>query len=135
MCASIIASLAHDVGHPGFNNHFFIKSTSYLAVLYNDYSVLEMMHSSITFELMYDSKRNIFQNLTADEKLKVRKLIIDMILATDMSRHFGIVKAFQESNRAPEAEPFSENLKADLLKLAIKCADIAHAAKSLDLHE
>jgi hypothetical protein len=34
----LIASLGHDLGHPGFTNPFQINSSSELALTYNDYS-------------------------------------------------------------------------------------------------
>lgn len=50
--ASLIACLAHDVSHPGFNNNFMINSRDEISVIFNDRSVLESMHSSITFMIM-----------------------------------------------------------------------------------
>lgn len=45
----IIASLAHDIGHPAFTNRFLVNTRDDIAVLYNDISVLENMHCSRTF--------------------------------------------------------------------------------------
>lgn len=93
--ATVIASLGHDVGHPGFNNRYMTSSQSHLAVIYNDISVLEMMHSALTFELMMVSKNNILKELGYEDLTRVRKLIIEMILATDMSQHFSILETFK----------------------------------------
>jgi len=50
--SAVIASLAHDVGHPGVTNRFLVNTRHKLAVNYNDLSVLESMHASKTFKLM-----------------------------------------------------------------------------------
>ncbi len=37
----LIASVCHDLDHPGVNNKFLVATNSELALLYNDRSVLE----------------------------------------------------------------------------------------------
>ncbi|KAJ2355682.1 3',5'-cyclic-nucleotide phosphodiesterase, partial [Coemansia sp. RSA 2611] len=44
--ALIIASLCHDLGHPGLNNAFMVRARTQLAELYNDQSVLENFHAA-----------------------------------------------------------------------------------------
>ncbi|KFH00620.1 3'5'-cyclic nucleotide phosphodiesterase domain-containing protein [Toxoplasma gondii VAND] len=51
--ASMIAALAHDVGHPGTTNAFEMNRRSLLALTYNDNSVLEQFHSSVAFFLLH----------------------------------------------------------------------------------
>lgn len=50
--ASLVASLAHDVAHPGVTNRFLVNSRHKLAIRYNDNSVLENMHIATTYKLM-----------------------------------------------------------------------------------
>lgn len=50
--ALLLASIGHDVGHPGVNNDFLIQSQTPLAQLYNDKSVLESFHVMTLFNLM-----------------------------------------------------------------------------------
>lgn len=64
--ASIVACLGHDVGHPGFTNRFLVNNKDELAVLYNDVSVLEMMHCSTVFHIMKDEKSDILQSLNPE---------------------------------------------------------------------
>ncbi|RUO96910.1 hypothetical protein BC936DRAFT_141270 [Jimgerdemannia flammicorona] len=50
--ALIVASIGHDVGHPGVNNVFLINTGTPLALLYNDRSVLESFHAMSLFHMM-----------------------------------------------------------------------------------
>lgn len=87
--ASIIAAAAHDVDHPGKSSAFLSNSDNPLALLYNDMTVLEAHHSALTFKLtLGDERVNIFKNLQRDVYKVLRQNIIDMILATEMTKHF-----------------------------------------------
>ena len=61
------------------------------ALTYNDISVLEMMHSSLLFKILAKEDNNILKEITGEKLLQIRKLIIEMILATDMGKHFDLV--------------------------------------------
>ena len=74
--ALAIAALCHDVGHPGVNNQFLISSNSPLALRYNDKSVLENMHSALTFKLSTQEGSQIFKSLNPDKYKALRKIII-----------------------------------------------------------
>ena len=103
--------MIHDVDHPGKNSAFLCNSGSELANLYNDITVLGMLfrfffklkffslkiviyfaenhHAALGFRLtMADERVNIFQNLDRDSYKMIRQGIIDLVLATDMSKHF-----------------------------------------------
>lgn len=87
--AMLIAALAHDVGHPGMNNDYFIKARHDLAYRYNDIAVLENMHAALTFELMNMPNHNICETFESDEEWRsFRRVAICAILATDMKVHF-----------------------------------------------
>lgn len=87
--ASIIAAAAHDVDHPGKSSAFLSNSDNPLAILYNDMTVLEAHHAALTFKLtLGDERVNIFKNLQRDVYKVIRQNIIDMILATEMTKHF-----------------------------------------------
>lgn len=87
---ALIAAAIHDVGHPGTNNDFNIKTQSHLALRYNDQSVLENMSIARSFEAMNDdAKIDWYTQLGQKTGLKgyVRKAMIHMVLATDMKHH------------------------------------------------
>jgi hypothetical protein len=134
--ASIISSLGHDAGHPAKNNRFLVITKHELAIEYNDISVLEMLHASTVFQLILNPESSIFMNLTTDQWNLARKLIIEMILATDMSKHFDLLGQFRGKYKNSESFELSNNdMRIELFRLIIKAADIGHAAKSIELHE
>lgn len=53
---SLLAAAAHDVDHPGKSSAFLSNSDNPLAILYNDVTVLEMHHASLTFKLTLGKK-------------------------------------------------------------------------------
>ncbi|KAG7382304.1 Calcium/calmodulin-dependent 3',5'-cyclic nucleotide phosphodiesterase 1B [Phytophthora pseudosyringae] len=97
IAACLVASLGHDVDHPGHTNDFEVKSGSQLAMLYSDESVLEHHHAYTTFRLISKEKNaNILQNLTAVDYRHFRKMVITAILGTDMANHFKFLEAIEK---------------------------------------
>ncbi|OMJ92118.1 hypothetical protein SteCoe_5224 [Stentor coeruleus] len=134
--ASIISALGHDVGHPALTNRFLVNNRDKIAIRYNDASVLESMHTAKTFKLLSIQDSNIFKNLSTEDWIRTRKIIIEMILETDMSRHFEILGKFR--TRAQTLSNFDISIfedKCQILGMSLKCADIGHSAKDYDLHE
>ncbi|XP_059552190.1 cAMP-specific 3',5'-cyclic phosphodiesterase 4C isoform X3 [Myotis daubentonii] len=89
--AAIFASAIHDVDHPGVSNQFLINTNSELALMYNDASVLENHHLAVGFKLLQAENCNVFRNLSTKEWLSLRRMVIDIVLATDMSKHMNLL--------------------------------------------
>lgn len=53
-----------------------------------------MMHSSIIFKQLADSNCNFLSQFDKDSNKAIRHIVIQLILATDMAKHFEIVAAF-----------------------------------------
>lgn len=128
--ATLVAALIHDYEHTGTTNNFHVMSGSDTAMLYNDRAVLENHHISAAFRVLKDDDCNILQNLSRDEYRELRTLIIDMVLATDMSFHFQQLKTMRNTLTLPE--PSIDKSKA--MALVLHCCDISHPAKKWDLH-
>ncbi|XP_059058088.1 dual specificity calcium/calmodulin-dependent 3',5'-cyclic nucleotide phosphodiesterase 1 isoform X2 [Achroia grisella] len=128
--ATLVAAVIHDFEHTGTTNNFHVMSGTDTALLYNDRAVLENHHISAAFRLMRDEECNILQNLSRDEFREFRTLVIDMVLATDMSFHFQQLKNMR--SLLTLAEPTVDKSKA--VSLVLHCCDISHPAKRWDLH-
>nr|XP_023671540.1 calcium/calmodulin-dependent 3',5'-cyclic nucleotide phosphodiesterase 1A-like isoform X1 [Paramormyrops kingsleyae] len=128
--AMIFAAAIHDYEHTGTTNNFHIQTRSDAAILYNDRAVLESHHVSAAYRLLQDDdEMNILYNLSKDDWRELRALVVEMVLATDMSCHFQQVKAMKNSLQQPEGID-----KPKALSLLLHTADISHPAKNWDLH-
>nr|KAF6490555.1 hypothetical protein HJG59_013986 [Molossus molossus] len=145
--AALIAATVHDVDHPGRTNSFLCNAGSELAVLYNDTAVLESHHTALAFQLtVKDSKCNIFKNIDRNHYRTLRQAIIDMVLATEMTKHFEHVNKFVNSINKPmaseiegseyECNPIGKNFPENQIlikRMMIKCADVANPCRPLEL--
>uniref|UniRef100_A0A6Q2XTF6 Phosphodiesterase n=1 Tax=Esox lucius TaxID=8010 RepID=A0A6Q2XTF6_ESOLU len=127
--ASLFAAAIHDYEHTGTTNNFLIHTKSDFAMIYNDRSVQESHHISATFRLLQEDQSNIFVNLSREEWMELRALVIEMVLATDMSSHLVQVKAMKACLQQTDG---IEKPKA--LSLLLHTADISHPSKPWALH-
>jgi hypothetical protein len=95
-----LAAAMHDYDHPGRTNAFLVETRHPLAVLYNDRSVLENHHASASWALLLsDKKFNFLCNLDTAEWKRLRFLIVEAILATDLKKHFAILASSTAKHR------------------------------------
>uniref|UniRef100_A0AAR2K4W0 Phosphodiesterase n=1 Tax=Pygocentrus nattereri TaxID=42514 RepID=A0AAR2K4W0_PYGNA len=128
--AMIFAAAVHDYEHTGTTNNFHIQTRSDAAILYNDRAVQENHHVSAAYRLLQDDdEMNILFNLSKDDWRELRALVVEMVLATDMSCHFQQIKAMKNFLQQPEAID-----KPKALSLLLHTADISHPAKRWELH-
>ncbi|CAD5210066.1 unnamed protein product [Bursaphelenchus xylophilus] len=136
--AALIAATVHDLDHPGRGNAFLMNTRQRLALLYNDHSVLENHHVALAFHLtLSQSGVNIFARMSRCEFSSLRQAIIEMVLATDMTKHFEYLTKFQQMLLNPTDEDDErENNSLTVCRMLIKCADIGNPAREWKLcHE
>ncbi|XP_048114545.1 cAMP-specific 3',5'-cyclic phosphodiesterase 4D-like isoform X2 [Alosa alosa] len=138
--AAIFASAIHDVDHPGVSNQFLINTNSELALMYNDVSVLENHHLAVGFKLLQEENCDIFQNLSRKQHSSLRKLVIDMVLATDMSKHMNLLadlKTMVETKKVTSSGVLlldNYNDRIQVLQNMVHCADLSNPTKPLALY-
>ncbi|XP_077083989.1 3',5'-cyclic-AMP phosphodiesterase 4C isoform X7 [Siphateles boraxobius] len=138
--AALFASAIHDVDHPGVSNQFLINTNSELALMYNDSSVLENHHLAVGFKLLQEENCDIFQNLTKKQRQSLRKMVIDMVLATDMSKHMNLLadlKTMVETKKVTSLgvlllDNYSDRIQ--VLQNMVHCADLSNPTKPLELY-
>lgn len=133
--AALLAAAAHDVGHDGKTGRYHTTTESPLALLYNDSSVLEMMHCSIFFAVLRSQGTHLLNDWETSERQGFRQQVIRMILDTDLAKHFDQVKKFRE--KYLESENDSERTpeqRQDILSFMLKLSDIGGSAKPFALH-
>jgi hypothetical protein len=131
--AVIIAAIIHDFRHPGVNNTYLVKNSDPIAVRYNDDSVLENFHSAEAFAVMQQPRYNVLSSLTKEQKLAARYTIIKCVLATDLSRGGTYVNGFKNRSCLTMGETDEDKLL--IMQMMLKCADVSHPARELEVHE
>uniref|UniRef100_A0A3Q3M1C5 Phosphodiesterase n=1 Tax=Labrus bergylta TaxID=56723 RepID=A0A3Q3M1C5_9LABR len=138
--AAIFAAAIHDVDHPGVSNQFLINTNSELALMYNDESVLENHHLAVGFKLLQEDNCDIFQNLSKKQRQTLRRMVIDMVLATDMSKHMSLLadlKTMVETKKVTSSgvlllDNYTDRMQ--VLRNMVHCADLSNPTKPLDLY-
>ncbi|KAL1518131.1 hypothetical protein ABEB36_001802 [Hypothenemus hampei] len=128
--ASLIGAVAHDLDHPGVNQHFLITTSNHLAILYQNMSVLENHHWRSAIGCLLESG-------VADQLLPYRveleQQIKDLILATDINRQEEFLNKFQkhiDENSLDLGDPVNRQF---ILQIALKCADISNPTRPWDI--
>merc|ERR1719412_3072659 len=73
--AAVFASSIHDVDHPGLTNQYLINTSSDLALMYNDESVLENHHLAVSFKILQNKGCDILASLSAKQRQTLRKMV------------------------------------------------------------
>lgn len=128
LISSLIASLSHDVDHPGNTNLYEINSMSKFARIYNDNSVLENHHCTLTFELM--EHNGMFKCFDKSFR-EARKTIISCILGTDMSRHNEFLSKFEQFDFTKNTFTIDEQIF--IVSSFVHFADLSNPIKNFDI--
>jgi cAMP-specific phosphodiesterase 4 len=88
LASILIGGAIHDHEHPGFNNVYMVDTSDELAIRYNDQSVLENHHVASAFRLIRTEELDFMRSLEKEDQKLMRKKLIGLVLATDMSKHF-----------------------------------------------
>ncbi|PSN33873.1 cAMP-specific 3' [Blattella germanica] len=138
--AALFAATIHDVDHPGLTNQFLINSSSELALMYNDESVLENHHLAVAFKLLQNEGCDILVNLGKKQRQTLRKMVIDMVLSTDMSKHMSLLadlKTMVETKKVAGSgvlllDNYTDRIQ--VLENLVHCADLSNPTKPLQLY-
>lgn len=133
--ALIVAAAVHDLGHPGVNNDFLVRTRAEAALQYNDQSINEHMHLAAAFRLLLRQGNNFLEGLGDEQYRCFRHLVVRCVLGTDMAHHDALLgeagTALHGWGPALGAWPPSSRVLA--LQLLLHCADISNCARPLAL--
>jgi len=125
----LIAAISHDVDHPGNTNSYEINSLSKNAMLYNDMSVLENHHCTLTFELL--DYVGLLKYFKGDDLKDFRKTIITCILGTDMSKHNEFISKLEKIDL--QMNTYSREEQYFIASTFLHCADLSNSIKTFDI--
>ncbi|CAI2387800.1 unnamed protein product [Moneuplotes crassus] len=127
--AMLLAGFMHDTDHPGFNNVYMVNTSAPLAIRYNDKAVLESYHAAMGFKIMKGNRQcNIFDNLSKDQYRDFRKLIVELVLSTDMTRHFPDMSQMGVRTSESDFDPSDKDKKLSM-EFLFHMADISNPTK------
>lgn len=132
LCSFIVTGAIHDFEHPGVNNMFLINTKDELAIRYNDMSVLENHHVAAAFNLFKDKNLDFLSNFEVNDFKELRKRIVSMVLATDMSKHFSDLGRLKQRINSNDFAPDSDD-KLLTMTMGIHMADISNPTKNWKL--
>ncbi|GFH16390.1 phosphodiesterase [Haematococcus lacustris] len=92
--ANAYHNAVHDLEHVGLTNDFLNNSDHDLAIRYNDRSPMENHHLAACFSLLQQPHLNFLSHFAKDVRGKLRKMVIELVLATDMKNHMAITSQF-----------------------------------------
>ncbi|XP_063301614.1 high affinity cGMP-specific 3',5'-cyclic phosphodiesterase 9A-like isoform X2 [Pelobates fuscus] len=125
----MVASLCHDLDHPGLNNAYQVNACTELASRFQNKSPLENHHWAVTSQILSQPQSNILLHADTEDVQQILKSIKDLILATDMSHHSEILRTLQQT----EILNLSNAEHVTMLKKSlIKFCDISNEARPAD---
>lgn len=133
MLAMLLASVCHDIDHPGLNNNYQVNARTDLALMYNDMSVLENYHCSTMFQLLRQREYNFLSAMPQPQFRELRKCVISAILATDMAHHFEISTKFQTRLQSGPISKDHPDDRQMFVNIILKCADISNVVRPFDV--
>lgn len=126
---TLISALCHDVDHPGNTNSYEINSFSKNAKLYNDVSVLENHHCTLTFGLLEYS--GLINYIKQEEFKEFRKTIISCILGTDMTKHNDFMTKLK--NFDFNVDEFAQDDQYFIAQMLVHCSDLSNSIKEFNV--
>ena len=96
MLGAAVASAIHDYEHPGVTNVFLVEQAMPLARRWNDQSVAEHQSLYQALRLLEENpSANFISGWNQAQCNELRNLVVSIVLATDMSKHFEILTQFK----------------------------------------
>ena len=97
--------------------------------------------SAVAFKLLQNNDCDIFVNLTKKQRQTLRKMVIDMVLATDMSKHMSLLadlKTMVETKKVAGSgvlllDNYTDRIQ--VLQNMVHCADLSNPTKPLEAYK
>lgn len=139
LLSGFLAVLIHDFAHPGVNNLFLARTDSEMVQKYGECSTLEEYHFASAWAALLEEENFFLGALSPDNLETVRMHVHDLVLATDMARHEGIVNEYEKLlERFPAGLEPTSILTVDeqklILKVVVKCSDLGHLGRPYSIH-
>ena len=100
-------------------------------------AVLENHHLYTAFSAMREPGQNPIAHFNYTQTKEFRMITIELVLATDFAVHLKLINQFRTLVAAGTYVSAGESIEDSLLiwKTIVKCADLGHCSKPLQLHK
>ena len=132
LAGAYLGAAIHDMDHPGVTNSYLISTQAKLAMRYNDRSVLENHHVASAFALTLEEDKDLFSQLLPDDYRHIRMVMIEMVLATDISQHFSLLMKFKGKFLSSRSDLAADD-RIMALSFLLHAADISNPSKPWNL--
>merc|ERR1719181_1368855 len=95
--ACLLAATVHDFEHKGLSNPFLVQTEDERALRFNDKHANENHHVAAAFELAPRPDCNFLAELPPAQHRRLRSLVVDLVLATDMADGNALLKSISET--------------------------------------
>ena len=127
-----VSAVCHDANHQGFNNIFNVKAETPLGILFKDQSVMEMHHVEQSIPIIARDDINLFGSLNQEDTRKIWNIFVKLILATDMAKHFEIVKRTTAIMDEGGINWEDNEQRLLTMQLILKVADISNVSRPFE---
>jgi len=130
--AVVLAAAVHDVGHPGVNNDFHLRTNSVLAQEFSELgSINENFHAALAMKILGRDAGQYF--VGSSQANEFSQLIRDLILSTDMKHHHEIIDDFSAAleHYGTDLKTWPPAERRHGLRMVLHCADISNPARPL----
>lgn len=126
MTTQLVISLNY--GHTGFTNDYLVRTEHPFAVTYNDIACHENYHCFAAMKLLLKDEFAFLEK--KEDYVELRRLVIGMVIETDMARHF------EATDRFKSLPPvLTKDKDRDIIcKQMLKCADLSHCGIGFTTH-
>ncbi|KAK8844896.1 hypothetical protein M9Y10_021067 [Tritrichomonas musculus] len=130
----LVACICHDIGYSNRSYALNTKAQVAFSALYKDQPVLEIFDCSSIINILSKPTCNILSGMDNSQLTEFWRLLIDIILANDVSNRMKLVSEIDlKLHRSNGEFDLSDQQSREmLLKLLVKCATHANLARAFD---
>jgi len=138
--AVLFVCIVQNMDHPGVNSAFVKQATSaqgsrggsHQVIAESNEFILERHHVNVSFTALQMPQLDFLSAMPEGQFAKFKTVCTDLILVTDMSRHATVMSEF--ISRRPVLNFEKPEDRILLMKLAVKCADMATSAMDVKVY-
>jgi len=118
--------------HPGLTNDFLVNARHPRATRYNDNAILQNYNLANVFNMLSDPENNFFVHTPKQKFDEFRKKLINIVLRSDMRKHFDEISMFKTKLASDFPLPNNEEDNLVLLAISLRLADLSWTCRPLN---